>query len=175
MIFDILKDKILFIFKRYKYNNNKISTLKNLSLLSIILFIIITRYFKLIFKNELNENNFDIFSLKDISNIKRLTLILKTLKEMKIKKFNFIDVIKVNILTYYYLIRNKKNKLFSLIINEINSEFIKSFDFILQIKRDNRISSNNLCLCDLIIKYKKCCKFYISKLAQINNVNVFTS
>ena len=36
-----------------------------------------------------------------------------------IKKFNFIDIIKINVSIYYYLIRNKKNKFFSLTINEI--------------------------------------------------------
>ena len=36
-----------------------------------------------------------------------------------IKKFDFIDIIKINALIYYYLIRNKKNKFFFLIINEI--------------------------------------------------------
>ena len=41
IILDILKNKILFIFKRYKYNNNKILTFKNLSFLLKTLFIII--------------------------------------------------------------------------------------------------------------------------------------
>ena len=36
-----------------------------------------------------------------------------------IKKFDFIDIVKIDILIYYHLTRNKKNKLFSLIINEI--------------------------------------------------------
>ena len=36
-----------------------------------------------------------------------------------IKKFDFIDIIEIDVLIYYYLIRNKENKLFSLIINEI--------------------------------------------------------
>ena len=36
MDFDMLKNKILFIFKRYKYNDNKILALKNLSFLSNI-------------------------------------------------------------------------------------------------------------------------------------------
>ena len=39
----MFKDKILFIFKRYKYNNNKISTFKDLSFLlktSLIIIII---------------------------------------------------------------------------------------------------------------------------------------
>ena len=41
----MFKDKILFIFKRYKYNNNKILAFKNLSFLLKILFIIIIRFF----------------------------------------------------------------------------------------------------------------------------------
>ena len=45
----MLKNKMLFIFKRYEYNNNKMLILKNLSFLSIILFIII-RSFKFIVK-----------------------------------------------------------------------------------------------------------------------------
>ena len=39
MILDIRKDKILFVFKRYKYDNNKVLTLKNLSFLPIISFL----------------------------------------------------------------------------------------------------------------------------------------
>ena len=56
----MLKNKLLFIFKRCDYNNNKMSLFKNLSFLLIILFIVIIRLCKLIIKNELNENNFDI-------------------------------------------------------------------------------------------------------------------
>ena len=41
VVFDILKDKMLFIFKRYKYNDNKTLTFKNLSFLSKTLFIVI--------------------------------------------------------------------------------------------------------------------------------------
>ena len=47
-----------------------------------------------------------------------------------IKKFDFIDIIKINISTYYYLTRNKKNKFFSLIINKIYDIFNKSFEII---------------------------------------------
>ena len=77
----MLKNKILFIFKRYKYNNNKISIAKNLSFLSIILFIIIIRSLKSIIKNESNENNFDMNYSKNISNKKKLISTLKTLKK----------------------------------------------------------------------------------------------
>ena len=98
------KDKILFIFKRCKHNNNKILTSKNLSFLSIISFIIITRSLKFIVKNKLNKDNFDINFLKNILNKKKSILIFKAFKEMKIKKSNLIDVIKINSLIYYYLI-----------------------------------------------------------------------
>ena len=86
----MLKDKILFLFKRYNHNNSKILTSKNLSFLSTILFIIITRSFKPIIKNDLNENNFDMNHSKDVSNKKklinkkRLISILRVFKKNKI-------------------------------------------------------------------------------------------
>ena len=77
----MLKNKLLFIFKKYKYNNNTISLLKNLSFLLITFFIIIIRSFKFIIKNKLNEDNFDIKFIKNISNKKKSILILQTLKK----------------------------------------------------------------------------------------------
>ena len=109
----MFKNKILFIFKRYIYNNNnKILISKNFSFLSIILFIIITRLFKFIIKNKLNKNNFDIKFSKDILNKKMLISIFKTFKKNLIKEFNFINIIKINISTYYYSTRNKKERFF---------------------------------------------------------------
>ena len=46
------KNKILFIFKRYKYDDNKISASENLSFLLITLFVFITRFLKFIVKNK---------------------------------------------------------------------------------------------------------------------------
>ena len=86
IVLDMLKNKILFIFKRYKYNNNKISTFENLSFLLKTSFIVITRPFKFIAKNESNENNFDINYFKNISNRKRSTSTFKTFKKKKKKK-----------------------------------------------------------------------------------------
>ena len=134
VVFDILKDKILFIFKWYKYNDNKISAFENLSfLLKISFFIIIIRPFKFIIKNKSNKDNFDINYFKDISNKKRLISTFKTLKEKMIKKFDLIDIVKINASIYYYLIRNKKNKLFFLTINEIYNIFNEFFEVILQL------------------------------------------
>ena len=66
MVFDMRKNKMLFVFKRYKHDDNKILISKNLSFLPIISFVIIIRSFKFIVKSKSNEDDFDINSLKDI-------------------------------------------------------------------------------------------------------------
>ena len=163
VVFDMLRDKILFLFERCNHNNNKISTLKDLSFLSNVSFVIITRSFKFIIENDSNEDNFDINHFKNVFNKKRSTLTLKTFKEMKIQKSDFIDIAEIDALTYYYLIRNKENKLFFLTMNKICDTPIQSSEVSLQMKRDNRISINKSCSYDSVIKYKRCCEFYISK------------
>ena len=104
------KDKMLFVFERCEYDNNKILILKDLSFLSITLFIIIIRSLKFIVKNKSNKNDFDVNSLKDIK--KRLTSTFKAFKKKMIQKFDFLNIIKINALIYYYLTRNKENKFF---------------------------------------------------------------
>ena len=170
MVFDMRKDKILFVFERYKHNNNKISALKDFSFLSIISFVIITQSLKLIVKNKLNEDDFDANFLKDIK--KRLTSILRALKKKMIQKSNLLNIVEINVLIYYYLTRSKENRLFSLIMNKIYDTLIKSFETLSSIKRDNLISVNDSCLCNFKIKYKKCYKFYIFKNSQINNIKI---
>ena len=173
MVFDMRKDKMLFIFKRCEHDDNKILISKNLSFLPTISFIIITRSFKSIVKNELNEVDFDMNSLKDIK--KRLTSIFKAFKKKIIQELNFLNIVEINASIYYYLIRNKENKFFSLIINEIYDTLIKSLEILLSIKRDNRILVNDLYLYNFEIRYKKCCESYIFKNSQINNIEILTS
>ena len=114
----MFKNKILFLFERCDYDNNKVSASKNLSFLLITSFIIITRSFKLIIENDSNENNFNTNHSKDVSNKKkstnkkRLISILKAFKENKIQKSDLIDIIEINAFICYYLIKDKKNKLF---------------------------------------------------------------
>ena len=110
IVLDMLKDKMLFIFKRYKYNDNKILTFENLSFLLKTSPIIIIRPFKFIAKNESNKNNFDINHFKDILNKKRSILTFKTFKKKKKKKSDLIDIIKINASIYYHLTRNKKKQ-----------------------------------------------------------------
>ena len=101
--------------------------------------------------------------LKDVSNRKRSTLIFKAFKEMKIQKSDLIDIVEINVSAYYYLFKNKENKLFSLTMNEIYDIFIQSFEVLSQMKRNNRISINKSYSCDSAIKYKRCYKSYILK------------
>ena len=122
---------MLFIFKRCEYDDNKALAFKNLSFLSKTSSVVIIRLFKFIVENESNEDNFDINHFKNILNKKRSISIFKTFKEKMIKKFDFIDIIEINVSVYYYLIRNKENKLFSLTINEIYDIFNEFFEIIL--------------------------------------------
>ena len=125
----MLKNKISFIFERCEYDNNKILISENLSFLLKTSFIIIIRSFKSI-KNKSNKNSFDINYFKNTLNKKRSTLTFKTFKKKMIKKLDFINIIKINASIYYYLIRNKENKLFSLTMNEIYDIFNKFFKII---------------------------------------------
>ena len=100
---------------------------------------------------------------KDVFNRKRLTSTFRAFKEMKIQKPDLIDIAEIDALAYYHLIRNKENKLFSLTMNEIYDTPIQSLEVSSQMKRNNRISINKLCLCGSIIKYKRCCESYILK------------
>ena len=133
VIFDMLKDKVLFVFERCEHDDNKASAFKNLSFLSKTLFVVITRPFKPIVEDESNGNNFDIYYFKDISNRKRSILTFRAFKEKMIKKFDLIDIIKIDVLAYYHLARNKENKLFSLIMNEIYDILNKPLEVILQL------------------------------------------
>ena len=47
---------------------------------------------------------------------------------MKIQKSDLIDIVEINVSIYYHLVRNKENKLFSLIMNKIYDIFIQSFE-----------------------------------------------
>ena len=167
------KDKMLFIFKRCEHDDNIVLISKNLLFLPTISFIIITRSFKFIIKNKLNEESFDMNFFKDIK--KKLTSTFKTLKKKMIQKSNLLNIVEINALLYYYLIRNKENKLFSLIINKIYNTFIKSFEVLSSIKRNNRVSINDLYLYNFEIKYKKYCEFYTFKNSQINNIKILIS
>ena len=112
-------------------------------------------------------------SLKDTR--KKSTFTLKALKKKMIQKSNLLNIVEINVSIYYYLIRSKENKLFSLTMNKIYDIFIKSFEILSSMKRDNRISINDSYSYNFKIKYKKCYESYISKNSQINNIEILTS
>ena len=82
VILDMRKDKILFVFERCEHDDNKVSSSKNLSFLSIISSDDIERSLKSIVKDESDEESFNMNSSKDIK--KRLTSIFRALKEKMI-------------------------------------------------------------------------------------------
>ena len=113
-------------------------------------------------------------SSKNTLNRKRIILIFKTFKEKMIKKSDFINIAKIDVLIYYHLIRNKENKLFSLTMNKIYN-ISYEFSSLRILQKNNRISLNKSYSCDFEIKYKKCYKSYILKIIQINNVEILIS
>ena len=82
MVFDMRKDKMLFVFKQYKHDDNKVLLSENLSFLSITSFNNIKRSLKFTVKNKLNEKSFNMNSSKDIK--KKSTSTLRALKEKMI-------------------------------------------------------------------------------------------
>ena len=92
-----------------------------------------------------------------------------------IQKSNLLNIIEIDESIYYYLIRNKKNKLFSLIINKIYDTLIKPFEILSSMKRDNRILINDSYFYNSEIKYKKYYKSYMLKNTQINNIKILIS
>ena len=52
---------------------------------------------------------------------KRITLILREVKKKKQENLDFLNIIEININVFIINIRNKKNKLFFLIISKINN------------------------------------------------------
>ena len=89
-----------------------------------------------------------------------------------IQKPDLLNIVEIDISIYYYLVRNKENKLFSLTMNKIYDTFIKFFEILPSVKRDSRISVNDSYLCNFRIKYKKCYESYIFKNSQINNIKI---
>ena len=171
VIFDIKKNKILFISKRYKYNDNKVLISENLSFLSITSFIIIISL-KFIVENS-DEESSDVNFSKNTR--ERSTFTFKAFKKKMIQEFNLLNIVEINISIYYYLARSKENKFFSLIMNKIYDTLIKSFEILFLMKRDNRILINDSYLCNFKIKYKKYCESYIFKYSQINNIKILIS
>ena len=95
IVFDMLKNKKLFLSKRYNYDDYKILTSKNFSFLLVTSSVIITRFFKFIVKNESDENSFDMNHSKNISNKKKSTSIFKIFKKKLFENLNSSILLKL--------------------------------------------------------------------------------
>ena len=85
------------------------------------LFFIILK--KIILSPFILENDFE-FNFFD--NKKRFISIFCILKKRKLSKLEFFNIIEIDINSYYYLIKNKDNKLFFIIINKIYNNLISN-------------------------------------------------
>ena len=105
-----------------------------LKLSSILLLLVILKY--------------SLLATVEEETINDITLLLKN-KE--------IDILEIEVIVYYKLIRDKNNKLFSLIIAKINKAYLTS-----RPSRNPRMLVNKLYLYKFEIKYKRCCESNIS-------------
>ena len=148
VLLNIIKNKILFISRRYKYDYNITFNYSDLSFISNTTYTSISRT---ILKRSL------IFTVKD-----------KTIKDINsLLRDQNINILKVKVVIYYRLIQDKNNKLFSLIINENNIASLTSRTFY-----NLYILVNKLYLYESKRKYKKYYKSSI--LIYINKTEILT-
>ena len=142
-------NKILFVSRRYNYNNNNTSFFKKLTFIlsklsSLLSLLVISKY--------------SLSAKVEEETINDITSLLKN---------KDINILEIEATVYYKLIRDKNNKLFSLIIAKINKTYLTSIA-----SRGSRILVNKLYSYKSKIKYKKC---YESNTHIINNNESNTS
>ena len=142
-LLDMIMDKILFVLRRCNYNNNNTSFFKELIFISLKLssFLLLLVISKRSLSAKVEEET-----------INNITSLLKN---------KDIDILKVEATVYYKLVRDKDNKLFSLIIAGTGKAYLTSIA-----SRGPRVLVNKLYSYESEIKYKKC---YESNTHVINN------
>ena len=120
---NIFKNKFFFILKRYNYDDNKMFFSKKLIFIkfSKIVFsksrvaskIIRIKYRFLIIKKTFNENGSTFLSQIFVY----IKIIIKNLDN------EFLDILKIEIIIFYNLTKNKSNKLFFIILSEYRELF----------------------------------------------------
>ena len=148
VLLNIIKNKILFISRRYKYNYNITFSYSDLS------FILNTTYTSIL-RTILKRSLISIVEDKIIKDINSLS------------RDQNINILEIKVVVYYRLIRDKNNKLFSLIINKNNIASFTSKTF-----HNFYILVNKLYLYKSKRKYKKCYKSNI--LIYINKTKILT-
>ena len=154
VLLNIMRDKILFILERYKYNYNVTSSPSSL------LFILDSTYTSIL-------KTILLFYLLLISKRSLISIVEdKTIQKINsLSKDKNIDIFEVGVVVYYRLARDKNNKLFSLIINRNNIASLTLISF-----HNSYILVNKLYLYKSRRKYKKCYKSNI--LIYINKIEI---
>ena len=148
VLLNIIKNKILFISRRYKYDYNITFNYSDLSFISNTAY---TSILRIILKRSLISIVEDKI-IKDINSLSR---------------DQNINILEIKVVVYYRLIRDKNNKLFSLIINKNNIASLTS-----RTSYNSYILINKLYLYESKRKYKKCYEFNIS--IYINKIEILT-
>ena len=122
----MLRDKVLFLPRRYIYDYNITSLPQDLSFLKISTskttpLKTLKRPLKPTSEDNSNtsESNINTPNRLVPPPIKRITPTPRTIKKNRTLYLNTANIAEISALLYYYLARNKENKLFSLIIKEI--------------------------------------------------------
>ena len=167
------RDKILFALNRCNYERDKISLDKNLffltsstSSLFFSLFILSRRLLSLslLVKEEIvlsDESSTKFFRIRILS-------IFREIKKLRKKNFEYLDIYKISIDVFYLNIKDKKNKLFSLILNKISSKLET------RVLKRSRILFNVSYLYKSKFKYKRYYNFNIKSifLVEISKIDI---
>ena len=148
VLLNIIKNKILFISRRYEYNYNITFNYSDLSFISNTTY---TSILRTILK-------YSLISIVEDKTIKDINSLLKDQN---------INILEVEVVVYYRLTRDKNNKLFSFIINKNNIASLTS-----RTSRNLYILINKLYLYESKRKYKKCYKS--NTLIYINKTKILT-
>ena len=165
---NILNNKLLFVLRRYSYNENEVSLAKDLIFIDsfkvafsnyfIILKVILKRSFKFTIKNVFSTTN-------------TLTLIKYLIKKDSLvtNSFDSLNILEINTIAFYKLVKNKTNNLFIITLSEKYKELLI---LAILVTRDLRILINSSYSYKFKIKYKRYYKFYI--VIYIYNIKILT-
>ena len=127
VLLDIIKDRILFPLGRCDYNKNYILLSKDLTFLLILILVSLSSSVSTIISYTIlkrvlfvsiceNEPNISAIESKILSSIKKL----ETSTQRSFNLANNLDIIEIEVVVFYILIKNKSNKFFNLILSEIH-------------------------------------------------------
>ena len=143
-----MKNKILFILRRYKYDYNITFNYSDLSFISNNIYILTLRTIL----------KYSLISIVEDETIRDIDLLLRDQN---------INILEIEVVVYYRFTRDKNNKLFSFIINRNNIASLTS-----KTSYNSYILINKLYLYESKRKYKKYCESNI--FIYINKTKILT-